>query len=553
MQRKVRDLQEKEVLAELKTAMRRVSRKMSPDDFLDDVSSNGLLVERERGLFSFAHHTFQEFLAASHIREKGMVNTLADNVDDIWWRETTLLYTARSDADLIVQACLKSGSVTALSLAFDCAEQDSELDPDLRESLENIIKDALAPGADESRRNLAAAVLVTRHLRHLVRAGSGGRVCTLPITNKIYHLFRQQVPGPMPDGTKHFEPDDNPILGVRQVDSTEFARWASQTAGGEQDYRLPSEDEINQPAVQRAIGDKPLSTWLATAGALWISPAAANPLLVDGQVQAKYVENDILRLGSTLTRIIVLCAVRESHRVAHKDAHQLTTTLVRSLDNDRNRDLGTALDLSFTMATHAGSSDWTYALMVAGRVSQLLQTGYNNAKIEEVIELAAGIQSTDAMSDFDYLLGSDSGSMYAAALQTVTEPDCEGASTRQHPGRGDLGGDGGREDDQRRVHPADSGRCQPYRRFGPVERRIREGLPWLRRPALAGRSPRSIRHRCSSRIPTAETNHLGDRHRVAAHGSLPCRSSRHRCLDRRCRQLSRVRGRCDADGAACQR
>jgi hypothetical protein len=417
MQRNVRDLQEHEVIDELGTAMVRVSRKVSPDDFLDEVSSNGLLVERESGLFSFAHHTFQEFLAASHIREKGMVNTLADHVDDIWWRETTLLYTARSDADLIVQACLKSGSVTALSLAFDCAEQDSELDPDLRESLENIIKEALAPGADASRRKLAAAVLVTRHLRHMVRAGNGGRVCPVPITNKIYYLFRHEVPLPMPDGTQQFELDDDPVVGVRQTDSIAFALWACQAAGGEQDYRLPTADEINQPAIQRAIGDKPLSSWLASSGELWVSPVGANPLLVEGLVQMKYVENDILRLGSTLTRIIVLWAALESHRVAHKDAHQLMTTLVRSLDQDRDRDLGTALDLSFTVATHASSSDWSYALMVARRISQLRHGGYNDAEIGEVIELASGIQSTDAMSEFDHLLGSDGGSMYTSALR----------------------------------------------------------------------------------------------------------------------------------------
>jgi hypothetical protein len=417
MQRKVRDLQEHEVIDELSTAMVRVSRKVSPGDFLDEVSSNGLLVERESGLFSFAHHTFQEFLAAGHIREKGTVSTLADNVDDVWWRETTLLYTARSDADLIAKACLKSGSVIALSLAFDCAEQDSELDPGLRETLENIIKDALAPGTDDSRRNLAAAVLVTRHLRNMVRAGTGGRVCPRPITNKIYHLFRQEVPGPMPDSPKHFEPDDNPVLGVRRSDSAAFAQWAGQTAGGEQDYRLPSEDEINQPAVQRAIGDKPLSTWLAAAGALWVSPASINPKLVEGQVQAKYVENDIVRLGSTLTRIIVLCAVRESHRVPHKDAYELRATLVRSLDQDRGRDLGTALDLSFTMASHVGSSDWTYALTVASRVCQLVQSGYNSANIGEVIDLASGIQSTGAMSEFDHMLRSDGSTLYEAALQ----------------------------------------------------------------------------------------------------------------------------------------
>ena len=137
----------------------------------------------------------------------------------------------------------------------------------------------------------------------------------------------------------------------------------------------------------------------------------------------KYVENNIARLGSTLTRIIdSMCAVHQSHRVAHKDAHQLTTTLVRSLDQNRDRDLGTALDLSFTMATHAAiltgaTPSWSPAESVS-----CCKPATPEAKTAEALDLASGLQSADAMSEIDHLLGSDSGTMYASAMRLSQDP-----------------------------------------------------------------------------------------------------------------------------------
>lgn len=164
MQRQVRDLPRTDVLAEITPALRRMPRKLTAEEFLTDIASNGLLIERESGLYSFAHQTFQEYLAATHIRDKGLPNVLVEAVDDVWWRETTLLYTARSDADPIVRACLASSSITALSLAFDCAEQDSELAPELRDRLFKLLGSVFDSGTDPERRRLVAGVLLTRHL-----------------------------------------------------------------------------------------------------------------------------------------------------------------------------------------------------------------------------------------------------------------------------------------------------------------------------------------------------------------------------------------------------
>ena len=98
MTRRVRDLPRDEVLQILQTGVDRLSLTISAQEFLRDVSSNGLLVEREHGLYAFVHLTFQEYLAARHVREMALVGTLAQAVDDDWWRETILLYAGADDA-----------------------------------------------------------------------------------------------------------------------------------------------------------------------------------------------------------------------------------------------------------------------------------------------------------------------------------------------------------------------------------------------------------------------------------------------------------------------
>src|SRR5262249_14018514 len=141
----------------------------------------------------------QEYLAASHIRDKGLVNVLVNAIDDVWWRETTLLYAARSDADPIVRACLAATNVTALSLAFDCEEQGSELAPELRDRLGTLLADAFDTGTDPDRRRLMAGVLLPRHLRHPTRTGNGSRLYARPITTGLYQLYQQDTQCSAPD------------------------------------------------------------------------------------------------------------------------------------------------------------------------------------------------------------------------------------------------------------------------------------------------------------------------------------------------------------------
>ena len=83
-----------------------------------------------------------------------------------------------------MKACLAADTVTALALAFDCADQESEFNTDLRGRLDDLLAAAVGPDPDPERRRLIAGVLLTRHLRQRIRAADGTHICTRPITHR---------------------------------------------------------------------------------------------------------------------------------------------------------------------------------------------------------------------------------------------------------------------------------------------------------------------------------------------------------------------------------
>jgi hypothetical protein len=360
MCRRVRDLSQAEVLTQFEQILRRMSTTVDGARFLADVSTNGLLVERESGVYAFTHLTFQEYLAASHIRDHGRVELLTDAVDDVWWRETTLLYAARSDADPIVRACLTSGSVTALSLAFDCAEQDGELAPDLRARLDELLGSALRPDAEEERRRLMIGVLLTRHLRRLIRAGDNGRICLRPITCGIYRLYQQDTAARPPD----CEPggpgglDSAAVVGVRGGDAQRFARWVNEIVG-EPGYRLPDDTEVADAAVQRSL-PREYCVWLRPKGdgaspRLWTPAGGNHPHTLAAEVIADHVWTDLTRSTPTMSRLLLLRAVRTATTIAadlHQSSRDQAATLVRILSLARSlaRDMHPEFDRAVALA-----------------------------------------------------------------------------------------------------------------------------------------------------------------------------------------------------------
>jgi hypothetical protein len=360
MRQRVGDLPREQALDAVRRGLRRVSKAATAEGFLADVSNNGLLVERERDLYAFAHHTFGEYLAARHIKDNGLAQVLADAVDDMWWRETTLFYAAGGDADPIVWACLDSGTVTALALAFDCAD-GGELAPELRDQLEKTLAEAFDAAADPDRRRLVAGVLATRHLRSLVTTAAGARVCPQPVTADIYWLFLQDTQTATPGAPTPLAPDPCQVAtGLWGKDALAFAAWVNTITAnaGDPIYRLPTHAELLELADKAALAS-PLSTDLPPGGAwtspeteqtmpgLWTPAGGRDPRIVTGTEILAAAANDAA--SSAVLLQLALGRVSDSAIRLARDL-DLARDLARDLDLALARALARDLALARALA-----------------------------------------------------------------------------------------------------------------------------------------------------------------------------------------------------------
>ncbi|WP_158854445.1 NACHT domain-containing protein [Saccharothrix deserti] len=256
MRRGVGTLSTTEAAEVIAPALTRVTTRVSPVDFLRRLEdSSGLLMERERDLLSFAHLTVQEFLAAEHIRERGLGHELVDVVTEDWWQETVLLYAANTDATPVVNACLRAEGprqAELLALAVRCVEEARELSPEVRAVVEQRLNPADLRSNPGSRHNAARARLLLRtaHEERVQR----GIYSSPPVTWLEYQHFLDSSPDcRIPD---HWVEDvfaegtaNEPVTGVRHEDAVAFCIWLTAESGGEHRYRLPTVDELDAIAA----------------------------------------------------------------------------------------------------------------------------------------------------------------------------------------------------------------------------------------------------------------------------------------------------------------
>ncbi|GLZ43290.1 NACHT domain-containing protein [Actinokineospora sp. NBRC 105648] len=328
MEQRVRDLPKAKVLGALRPSMRRLSKDLSAEEFLDDLGVNGLLIEREAEVFSFCHHTFQEYLASAYIQSKGRVDVLVENVDDIWWRETAILYASRADADRVINACITSGSVTALALAFDCVEQDGDVDPDLRARLDDLTRSASDLFSEFRVRQLMTGVLIARHFRHFVSTSTRSRVCTQFLTAAMYRLYQQQTMRAHPHETDSEDgaSETSPAQGMLGREAVGFIGWVNEITGSSGRYRLPTTAELDDPFVGRALETvvpepDDLLLWATTDDTrgrlvLWSNrQGAVHPHSVSGTVLVQYCLDDLRSSANALDRVAILIAVQVSSQL----------------------------------------------------------------------------------------------------------------------------------------------------------------------------------------------------------------------------------------------
>ena len=135
-ERDVRELPHAEAAAEVRAPLAQVPalRAVAPtaEAFLDLVRDEcGVLAARDLGQIEFIHLSFQEYLAAGHVAERGLAADLAARAGDPRWEEVILLAMSLPGVFRpFMEAVLARGDVAALhALLRQCLAEARRIDP----------------------------------------------------------------------------------------------------------------------------------------------------------------------------------------------------------------------------------------------------------------------------------------------------------------------------------------------------------------------------------------------------------------------------------------
>ena len=266
MQRKTREFtpsQGQELIQE--ELQRVIGTKLTPSQFLKQIKElSGLLVERELGVYEFAHLSFQEYLAAARVKELQQDNLLIEKLHDPWWAETIRLYAAISDATNLIRQAIANPTVNSLTLANDCLQESLKVEPTIREQLEAMLEEGLESDEPEIA-ELVAEVKLSRRLNNLFEIEENLEIDTSYITYAEYQLF---IDDWLKSGD-HFQAGTakRAITGITWNNALGFCAWLNSKAQlngvNEQEnqsiyYRLPTKTEAQDyPAKEH----KELDCW----------------------------------------------------------------------------------------------------------------------------------------------------------------------------------------------------------------------------------------------------------------------------------------------------
>ena len=390
------------ILEILAPQLERFPSSVTGEAFLDDISRNGLFIESLSGGYSFAHLTFQEYLAARHVSASpDLVKSLADSVSDPWWHEAILLYAATADASPIVRACLESGTIPALTLAFDCGEASTEIDPDLRQRLGFERRRAFDPDCSAEHRRLIAGVAAARLTRQTLTTAAGARICARPVPADLYWLFLADTQAPRPDSP--CDPHaDRPATGIWGTEARAFVKWLNSitaTATGIE-VRLPRHDELQEEAIARALSSKlpPSLTgaWAQPQLELWLRPGQPHPHEVTGAALHQAIAADT-KDTAVVPQILNAAVLNVALNIIRDldDIRALSGALADDL-TARAGSGGQTVDLMHAHA-HAIVLTYTHALDIA-RADAVTHTCAADPDLIRALDLAGARALADAIA-----------------------------------------------------------------------------------------------------------------------------------------------------------
>ena len=229
---------------------------LSPEQFLKQIKEvSGLLVEREVGVYEFAHLSFQEYLAAAQVKELQQEQILTDNFSEPWWAETIRLYAAQGDATDLIRTALAKPTVASLTLALDCREESLRVDPAVRREFDGLLDTGLG-AKDHEMAQLAAEVKLNRRLLNLLKLNETVAIDRSYITWAEYRLFLEEhlkVTQSIPAGQAA-----QPVTGVSLQNAIQFCAWLSLRALARAEaeenelletFRLPTSREVHRYPV----------------------------------------------------------------------------------------------------------------------------------------------------------------------------------------------------------------------------------------------------------------------------------------------------------------
>ncbi len=86
-----------------------------------------LLAERDSQEYEFSHRSFQDYLAACELAERGREDLVISNLENKWWRETILLYSEMVNPSKLIEAACQRGTPAAIDVAYRCLQMGSNL------------------------------------------------------------------------------------------------------------------------------------------------------------------------------------------------------------------------------------------------------------------------------------------------------------------------------------------------------------------------------------------------------------------------------------------
>ena len=257
MERKTREFTPEVGEELIKDKLRKVAGdKLTPSKFLEQIKKLcGLLVERELGVYEFAHLSFQEYLAAAQVEKLQEDKILLDNLNDSWWAETIRLYAAQGNATNLIEKAIENPTINSLSLALDCLEVSLEVEPEIREKLELMLEEGLE-SSDEKIAKSAAEVKLSRRLKNLREIDENLEIDVSYISCAEYQLFVEEklnLQERFSEGGAK-----KPITNISWEDALNFCAWLSskdllQVINYQEVYyyRLPTAAEIENHQAQK--------------------------------------------------------------------------------------------------------------------------------------------------------------------------------------------------------------------------------------------------------------------------------------------------------------